>query len=88
MIDKENIDTSRLYIDGTKIESRANKYTFVWRGRVEKSRENLYKKITTLFNKKNQKYDYENLYFPVYERYEETQISLAILFIEREIEKE
>ncbi|MDE7377845.1 MAG: IS5/IS1182 family transposase, partial [Paraprevotella sp.] len=24
------------YIDGTKIESAANKYTFVWRGSVEK----------------------------------------------------
>ena len=29
------------YIDGTKIESAANKYTFVWRGSVEKNKEKL-----------------------------------------------
>ena len=25
-----------IYIDGTKIEAYANKYTFVWRGSIEK----------------------------------------------------
>ena len=29
------------YIDGTKIESKANKYTFVWRKTVERNRERL-----------------------------------------------
>ena len=29
------------YIDGTKIESKANKYTFVWRKTVEKNRAKL-----------------------------------------------
>ncbi|MBK8389592.1 MAG: transposase [Saprospiraceae bacterium] len=28
------------YIDGTKIESGANRYTFVWKGSVEKTRPN------------------------------------------------
>lgn len=28
------------YIDGTKIEAKSNKYTFVWRGSVEKYKEN------------------------------------------------
>jgi transposase len=36
------------YIDGTKIESKANKYTFVWRKSVEKNRTNLLKKISVL----------------------------------------
>ena len=36
------------YIDGTKIESKANKYTFVWRKSVEKHREKLLKKISVL----------------------------------------
>jgi len=36
------------YIDGTKIESKANKYTFVWRKSVEKNRAKLLKKIETL----------------------------------------
>ena len=36
------------YIDGTKIESVANKYTFVWRGSVEKYKDKLTKKIQTV----------------------------------------
>ena len=36
------------YIDGTKIESKANKYTFVWRKSVEKNRTKLMKKISVL----------------------------------------
>ena len=36
------------YIDGTKIESKANKYTFVWRKTTEKNRERLLKKISAL----------------------------------------
>lgn len=36
------------YIDGTKIESKANKYTFVWRKTVEKNRAKLQEKIHVL----------------------------------------
>lgn len=38
------------YIDGTKIESKANKYTFVWRKTVEKNRSRLLEKIRTLLS--------------------------------------
>lgn len=36
------------YIDGTKIESKANKYTFVWRKTIEKNRAKLMEKIRVL----------------------------------------
>ena len=36
------------YIDGTKIESKANRYTFVWRKTVEKNRAKLQEKIRVL----------------------------------------
>ena len=36
------------YIDGTKIESKANRYTFVWRKTVEKNRAKLLEKIRVL----------------------------------------
>lgn len=36
------------YIDGTKIESKANKYTFVWRKSTEKLRAKLIEKIKVL----------------------------------------
>ena len=38
------------YIDGTKIESKANKYTFVWQKSVEKNRAKLMKKISVLLD--------------------------------------
>lgn len=38
------------YIDGTKIESKSNKYTFVWRGSVEKYKEKLETKINMILS--------------------------------------
>ena len=38
------------YIDGTKIESKANKYTFVWRKTVERNRASLLRKIEALLD--------------------------------------
>ena len=36
------------YVDGTKIESKANRYTFVWRKNVERNRARLLEKIRIL----------------------------------------
>jgi transposase len=36
------------YVDGTKIEARSNKYTFVWRKTVERNRAKLMEKISVL----------------------------------------
>ena len=36
------------YVDGTKIEAAANRYTFVWRGSTEKYKEKLEVKITSV----------------------------------------
>lgn len=38
------------YIDGTKIEAKSNKYTFVWRGSVEKYKDKLEAKISTILS--------------------------------------
>ena len=46
----ENISTDTIYIDGTKIEAYANKYTFVWRGSIEKYSLRLDEKIETLIS--------------------------------------
>lgn len=70
LIKKENIDTDKLYIDGTKIESASNKYTFIWRGSVEKFRDKLYKKITQQITKLNERYQLTDIYFPTHDEYE------------------
>ena len=36
-----------IYIDGSKFEANANKYTWVWKKATEKFRYKLYEKITT-----------------------------------------
>ena len=46
IIKREDIDMNKLYIDGTKIEADANKYTFKWKKSIEKHRDKLYLKIT------------------------------------------
>ena len=48
LADKGFVSLDVEYIDGTKIESKANRYTFVWRKTVERNREKLMKKISVL----------------------------------------
>ena len=40
------ISLEEQYVDGTKIESKANKYTFVWKKTVEKNRAKLLEKTS------------------------------------------
>lgn len=53
------------YIDGTKIESVANKYTFVWRGSVEKHDARLKAKTEALLRQIEQSHAIENQENPV-----------------------
>ena len=48
------------YIDGTKIESKANKYTFVWKKTVVKNREKLLQKIRALLSQIDEAIAQEN----------------------------
>ena len=49
LIEEDSIDTRMLYIDGTKIEAYANRYTFVWKKAALKFQQKLYLKITKCF---------------------------------------
>lgn len=53
LIQKDNIDLNHLYIDGSKFEANANKYSWVWKKSTEKNRYKLFEKITTLFDEIN-----------------------------------
>ena len=55
------------YIDGTKIESVANKYTFVWRGSVEKYDARLKAKTEALLSQIEQSHAIENQENPISE---------------------
>ena len=49
IFEKDNVDLNHIYIDGSKFEANANKYSWVWKKATEKSRYRLYEKITSLF---------------------------------------
>lgn len=50
---KEHVDLNHIYIDGSKFEANANKYSWVWKKATEKSRYRLYDKISKLFDEIN-----------------------------------
>ena len=50
LADKGLVSLDVEYVDGTKIESKANKYTFVWKKTVEKNRAKLLAKIKALLS--------------------------------------
>lgn len=60
ILKRETIELDKLYIDGTKIEADANKYTFVWKKSILKFREKLYLKITKELSKVNKLFDEYN----------------------------
>ena len=48
IFEEKHVDLQHIYIDGSKFETNANKYSWVWKKATEKSRYRLYKKITAL----------------------------------------
>lgn len=50
LVEEKQIDLSSIYIDGTKIEAYANRYSFVWRGSIEKWQEKLRVRIIKHFD--------------------------------------
>ena len=46
LIEKDNINTDALYIDGTKIEANARKFSFVWKKSILNYQEKLFEKIS------------------------------------------
>lgn len=48
LVELDYVSLDVQYIDGTKIEAKSNKYSFVWRGSVEKYKDKLEIKINTI----------------------------------------
>ena len=48
LLDLGELSGKTVFIDGTKIEANANKYTFVWKKAVTKNQTKLFEKITNL----------------------------------------
>ena len=50
LVEEKLIDQEAIFIDGTKIEANANKFTFVWKKSVEKYHQSLIEKSNHLYN--------------------------------------
>lgn len=50
LVDMGYISLKEVFVDGTKLESRANRYTFVWRKSVEKNKAKLEDKIRVILS--------------------------------------
>jgi hypothetical protein len=71
MVEMNFVSLDKQFIDGTKIEAKSNKYTFVWKGSIEKNKAKLEEKIQSVLTDieqciktdkielKKQKYDNE-----------------------------
>lgn len=55
------LDFTNVFIDGTKIEANANRYTFVWKKAVCKNEEKLFVKIKELFIKLDDRFPLFNI---------------------------
>jgi len=53
IFEKQKVDLEHVYIDGTKIEANANKYTWVWKKSCITNRNKVFCKITELIEKMN-----------------------------------
>ena len=56
------ISGETIFIDGTKIEANANKYTFVWKKAVTKNQEKLFQKLAGFVAECEQLYDFKIVY--------------------------
>jgi len=53
IFEQENVDLNHTYIDGTKLEANANKYTWVWKKACMKNRSKLFANISILIDEMN-----------------------------------
>ena len=53
IFEQEQVDLTHVYIDGTKMEANAQKYTWVWKKGTIRSRNNVFGKLTELLNEVN-----------------------------------
>ena len=74
IIRKDHVDLTHIYIDGTKLEANANKYTWVWKKATEKSRYRLFAKITALLNEINAELCWNGLCMETNEEYVPEQL--------------
>lgn len=55
IFEQDKVDLNHTYIDGTKIEANANKYTWVWKKSCIRNRDKVFIKVSNLIDEMNEK---------------------------------
>lgn len=55
IFDVDKVDLNHTYIDGTKIEANANRYSWVWKKSCTKNKEKVFEKVSVLIDEINEK---------------------------------
>ena len=55
IFDVDKVDLNHTYIDGTKIEANANRYSWVWKKSCTKNRNKVFEKVSVLIDEINEK---------------------------------
>ncbi|MCM3704259.1 transposase, partial [Cytobacillus firmus] len=74
LVEEKCIDQEAVFIDGTKIEANANKFTFVWKKSIEKYHQSVIEKSNQLYSEL-----LENEIIPEIKRESDEQLSLEEL---------
>ena len=65
----EAVDLEHIYIDGTKLEANANKYSWVWKKSSLKNRQKTFDKISVLLKEINKMIVYQGIKFDIRNEY-------------------
>ena len=85
LIEKDSIDTSVLYVDGTKIEANANKFSFVWKKSILNYQSLLFLKLNRLLQTFSNTFHYE---ISLKETYHSTDLISILQWCENMFESE
>ena len=69
IFETENVDTEHIYIDGTKLEANANKYSWIWKKSSIKNRKKTFDKVSVLLSEINKSIVYHGVKFDIRSEY-------------------
>ena len=89
LIEQNKTDILKIFIDGTKVEGRPNKYTWVWKKACITNRDKKFNELTGIFNSINEEYKYEaNMFIETKETYTIEEVESVVDLLKKKAEEE
>jgi transposase len=84
LADNAELSLENIFIDGTKLESAANKYTFVWKKAITKNQKKLLEKTAVLFQEVEELFGIKMVYKNQIKQYDLKKLRKKLKKIQRE----